>query len=236
MTCPLLGGLTGAQSTLNQTFGGGSSLLTQSSRNSRFKCTADSFVFRTRVQEYGQVHASNRGAIPMTRSSQAVSMQRKIVSKCAALALACCVSWLSMGTALAVSPDAAITLISMEKDCFGCSAGERLVLRRDGQASLTLTGKARHGTQDQTSLGVVGDADFDALARLTLAQGFLALQEVYDDPQTRDGGWTIISIERSGGDAKQVFRRAGAGPAALDVIEAALQAQRGRIAFKRKHP
>lgn len=172
----------------------------------------------------------------MSRPSQAVPMQQKSVSERVALVLACCVSWLSVGAAMAASPDAAITLISMEKDCFGCSAGERLVLRRDGQASLTLTGKARHGTQDQTSLGEVGDADFEALARLTLAQGFLTLQEVYDDPQTRDGAWTIISIERSGGEAKQVFRRAGTGPAALDLIEAALQEQRARIAFKRKHP
>jgi hypothetical protein len=124
----------------------------------------------------------------------------------------------------------------MEKDCFGCSAGERLVLRRDGLASLTLTGKARHRTQDEISIGVISSAEFEALARLTLAQGFFAMQDSYEDPQLRDGAWTTISVERSGGGSKQVFRREGEGPTALDVIEVAMAAQRDRIAFKRKHP
>lgn len=176
----------------------------------------------------------------MTRSSLAAPLRRKNGLQRSLLALFLSASTLAFGDALGGAQEstdgAAITLISMEKDCFGCSAGERLVLRRDGQASLVLTGKARHGTQDQLSLGTVGAEDFEALARLTLTQGFTALLDNYDDTHSRDGAWTIISVEHSGGTVKQVFRRAGAGPAALDVIEAAMQQLRGRITFERKHP
>jgi hypothetical protein len=134
-------------------------------------------------------------------------------------------------------PDgAAISLISMEKDCLGCSSGWRLLLRRDGFASLTQTGKARHGTQEQTSVGTVGADAFEALARLTLTQGLFEMQDSYDDPQTRDGAWTLIRVERSDGSAKQVFRREAEGPAALGAIEAALQDVGSGITFTRKHP
>ncbi|WP_310387075.1 hypothetical protein [Roseateles sp.] len=179
----------------------------------------------------------------MTRSNMLPPLQRQGGLRRAVFALTLCAGTLAVGANLGAELGAAqrpadsadISLISLETDCFGCSTGERLVLRRDGQASLIVTGKARHRTQDQVSVGWVGGDDFEALARLTLAQGFMALQDVYDDPQTRDGAWIIISIEHSGGKTRQVFRREGAGPAALDVIEAALQDLRGRIAFKRKH-
>ncbi|MCV2353421.1 hypothetical protein LNV09_04525 [Paucibacter sp. B2R-40] len=125
-----------------------------------------------------------------------------------------------------------IIQISLEKDCFGCSSGERLVLRRDGLASLTSTGKARHQTEDVSRHGSVSEADFDALVRLTLAQGFLAMQAVYEDPQIRDGAWAVISIEWRGGATRQVFRRESQGPEAFNVIESAMQAARARIDFR----
>jgi hypothetical protein len=152
------------------------------------------------------------------------------------LALALGAATLAAAHADAPPDGAAISLIAMEKDCFGCPSGSRLLLRRDGFASLTQTAKARHGTQEQSSVGVVGAAEFEALARLTLAQGWFELQTSYDDPQQRDGAWTVILVERSDGTAKQVFRRAGTGPAALDVIESALRELQGGITFTRKHP
>ena len=124
----------------------------------------------------------------------------------------------------------------MEKDCFGCSSGERFVVRRDGLATFTLTGKARHRTEDQSSVGRVSSEDFEALARLTLAQGFWELQDLYEDPQIRDGAWTLITVERKGAAPKQVFRREAEGPAALAEIAAAIEALRTRITLERKHP
>ncbi|MCV2370520.1 hypothetical protein [Roseateles oligotrophus] len=157
-----------------------------------------------------------------------------------ALSLAFCAASLAGGLALSAPveplPGGEIIAISMEKDCFGCSTGERLHLRRDGLASLALTGKARHRTQDETSLGAIGSDDFEALARLTLAQGFFAMQDSYEDPQIRDGAWTLIKVECSGGTSKQVFRREREGPTALNVIESAMAELRGRIVFERKHP
>jgi hypothetical protein len=152
------------------------------------------------------------------------------------LALALCVCPFAIGAGLAApeqtADSCAVTLISIERDCFGCTAGERLVLRRDGQASLVLTGKARHRTQEQVSLGRLAVEDFEALARLTLAQGFMALHDSYDDPQSRDGAWTTLTVACRAGATKQVFRRKGEGPAALDVIEAALRDLQGRISFR----
>lgn len=152
------------------------------------------------------------------------------------MALALGSAALAVAQASPLSDSDAISLISMEKDCFGCPSGSRLVLRRDGFAGLTQTAKARHGTQEQSRVGKVGAAEFEALARFTLAQGWFELQDSYDDPQTRDGAWSVIRVERSDGTAKQVFRRAGTGPAALDAIEAALRELQGGITFTRKHP
>lgn len=172
----------------------------------------------------------------MTTLTQARRRAHKHQRRRLLVALALSTAVLAVARAAPPPDGAVISLIAMEKDCFGCASGSRLVLRRDGFAGLTQTGKARHGTQEKSSVGRVGTAEFEALARLTLAQGWLGLQDSYDDPQTRDGGWTLILVERSDGTAKQVFRRAGTGPAALDVIEAALLELQGGITFTRKHP
>ncbi len=133
------------------------------------------------------------------------------------------------GCALAADP--AITAISLERDCGGCADGSRIVLRRDGQARLTLPGQARMGTVDRVSNGRVLIEDFDALARLATTGGFFSLDDEYADPQLQDGPWMRMRIERSDGSAKQVFRRHGAGPKVLDRLAAAIDAVRQRIAF-----
>jgi hypothetical protein len=127
-------------------------------------------------------------------------------------------------------PAGRIDTITLERDCAGCPSGSVLVLRRDGSASYTVTGKARRGTEDKPSRGTIRPDDFDALARLVLTRGFFALDEVYDDPQLQDGAWTTIAITRNG-EAKQVFRRDDTGPAALKAIEARIDAARARITF-----
>lgn len=172
----------------------------------------------------------------MTTSTQVYRRAHKHQRRRLLVALALSTAALAPARAAPPSEGAAISLISMEKDCFGCPSGSRLVLRRDGFAGLTQTAKARHGKQEQSRVGRVGADEFEALARLTLAQGWFELQDSYDDPQTRDGGWTVILVERSDGASKQVFRRDGTGPAALDVIEAALLELQGGITFTRKHP
>jgi hypothetical protein len=123
-----------------------------------------------------------------------------------------------------------ITEISVESNCFGCASGSTLTLHRDGRALLTSTGSARHGTADQQRLGRIAAADFEALARLLLAQGFFALADSYADPALQDGAWATVRATR-GGQVKQVFRRGDAAPAALRTIEAALAAAQARIRF-----
>ena len=125
---------------------------------------------------------------------------------------------------------AAISAITLERHCFGCPTGSVLVLRRDGNATYTTTGTERAGTADVTSTGTVGVKEFDELARLAVSQGFFELDDVYDDPDTRDGPWTTTRISRDGQD-KQVFRRDQAGPASLKSIEAAIDALKTRVRF-----
>jgi hypothetical protein len=124
----------------------------------------------------------------------------------------------------------AITEIALERDCAGCSTGSSLVLRRDGTAILTLLGKARQGTEDRVSRGHIRTLDFDALARLALAQGFFALNDSYDDPEVQDGLWSTTRIVHHGVD-KRVFQRDNAGPAALRTLQAAIEELRARIQF-----
>lgn len=128
------------------------------------------------------------------------------------------------------SPAREITAITLERDCFGCPTGSILTLHRDGSARLTTSGKARRGTQDKTATGTVSAADFDALARLAVAQGFFELKDVYEDPQLKDGAWVTTRITRAGQDT-QVFRRDEAGPAALKTVEAAIEALKAQISF-----
>ena len=114
---------------------------------------------------------------------------------------------------------AAITEISLERNCFGCPTGSLLVLRRDGTATYTVTGSARQGTTDQVSQGKVSPKDFDRLTKMILASGFFDLAEEYGDPEQRDGKWAAISVTR-GNQSKKVISREDSGPQPLqDLIK-----------------
>lgn len=139
------------------------------------------------------------------------------------LLLSCCAMLPAAGGAFAAEPP--IEAITLERDCFGCASGGRLELWPDGQIRLTVLGHARHGTGDQVSTGRLPAAEFAAMARMLQQQGFFALQDSYDDPELRDGAWTLIKASRAGQD-KQVFRRGELGPPALGLIVAALDALR----------
>jgi len=130
----------------------------------------------------------------------------------------------------ALIPVAQITQITVERDCFGCPTGSRLVLRRDGTALLTVTGKARHRTQDSTAQAALSHADFDAIAQLALAQGFFDWRDEYADANLQDGAWTTWRITRGAQD-KQVFSREGAGPQGLRALLAAAEALQARLRF-----
>ncbi len=131
-----------------------------------------------------------------------------------------------------------ITSISLERNCHGCASGSLLVLHRDGPARYTVTGNARHGTTDQVATGTVSAQDFEALARLVVAQGYFGLQDSYADPQLQDGAWANTRVVRGRADLtgnntqdKQVFNRNGAGPAALQTLERGIDALKTRIRF-----
>lgn len=123
-----------------------------------------------------------------------------------------------------------ITTITLERDCSGCATGSLLVLQRDGSARRTVTGKARHGTEDQASTGRLPPGEFDQLARLAETQGFFGLNDSYAPPDLQDGAWSTLGMTRAGID-KQVFRRGDAGPEALKALETAVDALQARITF-----
>lgn len=146
--------------------------------------------------------------------------------------------WSASFHAVAQSPARAeapsITEITLEQGCFGCSSS-RLVLRRDGSATLTITGNARHGTVDELSVGMLRSGDFDTLARLVVSQGFFEFSDIYEDPEIQDGAWTTTGIA-GGSMSKQVFRRNESGPAALKALENAIKARKETIVFvARRH-
>jgi hypothetical protein len=138
---------------------------------------------------------------------------------------------LAQASRATAAPAAAnISAIRLERDCTACAAGSLLVLRRDGTASFTQTGKSRLGTEDKSARGNVTAADFDALARMLVARGFFQLQDSYADPELQDGAWSTLSAVLDGQD-KRVFRREAAGPADLQAIEVAIEAVRSGIRF-----
>ena len=149
-----------------------------------------------------------------------------------ALALCLGVAAAALANAAASAAGAAteVTEITLERNCFGCSSGSRLVLRDDGSATYTVSGNARMGTNDAVTRGSVGRDAFDRLARLALAGGFFQMADNYGDEQTADGAWSSVRIVR-GAVHKQVFRRGDAGPSALVDFEAALDALKARTAF-----
>lgn len=133
---------------------------------------------------------------------------------------------------------AAITHITLERDCSGCTTGLVLVLSRDGEARRVLTGKARQGTEDQRFRAAVRREDFDALARQALAAGFFGMADTHQEPGLQDGPWSQIAItRRAPGSAigaeqvTQVFRRGDAGPPALKALEDAIDALGLRLQF-----
>ncbi|MDP3225327.1 MAG: hypothetical protein Q8M96_19505 [Rubrivivax sp.] len=160
----------------------------------------------------------------LLRSVMAVWAAAAALSSCAAPAA-------SPAAAQTANAGRDITHIVLERDCFGCATGSVLELQRDGTAQLTVTGKARHRTQDRVSRGVVTSADFDAIARLAVAQGFFAWQDEYADATLQDGAWTTLRITRAD-QAKQVFSREGAGPQGLKDLQAAVLALQARIRFQ----
>ncbi len=133
-------------------------------------------------------------------------------------------------TPAAASEAGAITAITLERDCSGCATGSRVELRRDGGAVVTVTGKARLGTQDQVSRARLTPADFDALARSVTAAGFFGMPATFEEPGLQDGAWANLGVAR-GAVVKQVFRRDAAGPAALKSLEAAVLALQARLVF-----
>jgi len=66
-----------------------------------------------------------------------------------------------------------------------------------------------------------------------LEQGFLSLQDSYQDPNLQDGDWTLITLAGNGLE-KTVFQRAQAGPPALQIIEAAISDLAAQL-FKTAH-
>lgn len=117
--------------------------------------------------------------------------------------------------------------ISLESDCNGCPAGTRIVLMADGLVRWQQVGKARLGTADEMRESRVTTEDFAAVARLWEARGLGALGEEFSDPQTQDGPWQLLRLERADGTQQQIFRRGDAGPPALaEVIDAITQTAR----------
>jgi hypothetical protein len=148
----------------------------------------------------------------------------------ALLSLALASACLAHAPAPSASALPGITEIALENDCFGCPTGTLLVLRREGTATLSLTGKARHGTVDRVSTGSIPRKDFEKLADLLVSKGFFALDDEYSDPRTADGEWTRIRAVRDG-QTKSVTKRTHPGPPGLQAIEQALQAVRAGLTF-----
>jgi hypothetical protein len=123
-----------------------------------------------------------------------------------------------------------ITEILVERDCFGCASGSLLVLRRDGTATLSVVGKARHATQDSSASGKLRREDFDALVNLAAGKGFFQMPEAYEAADVQDGAWVITRVRGATRD-KLVVHRNGAGPAGLKQFEAAIAAAQARIQF-----
>lgn len=139
------------------------------------------------------------------------------------LALACC-GFASVASASgAAGPQAAEQwqTIHLESDCFGCPEGRRLSFQADGTASLTLVGKPRLGTTDRTRQARLPPGAFEHLAAQLRAQGFLQMQDVYQQEDLRDGAWTTLEVQGLRGGqpfTKSVFAREEAAPAALQVL------------------
>jgi hypothetical protein len=167
---------------------------------------------------------------PRFRGGDDVPDLRRAVTLCLLLGL-----WACAGPRVGASPASSapvqpISQISLERDCFGCARGTRLVLRADGVAMRTHIGKARSGTQDVVTAGTVRAEDFAALSRLVDAQKFFVMNDEYQDPDLHDGPWSVVAVLR-GSSEKRVFRRDEAGPDALKLIERRIDELAAKITF-----
>lgn len=123
-----------------------------------------------------------------------------------------------------------VTAITLERGCFGCAGTTLLVLQRDGLATFTTAGSARHGTVGHRQAGHLQPADFQALVRQARAQGIFDLPDRIDDAQQRDGAWRIVRLIQPGRD-KEVFWREGVEAPGLAAFTTAIEAVRHRIDF-----
>lgn len=131
------------------------------------------------------------------------------------------------GCAATAAPPPLPRQISLESDCNGCPAGTRIVLMADGRVRWQQVGKARLGTSGETRESRVTTEDFAAVAQLWQARGLGDFGAEFSDPQTQDGPWQLLRLERADGTHQQIFRRGDAGPPALaEVIEAITQTAR----------
>lgn len=152
------------------------------------------------------------------------------------LALCAGLSWCvlpSAGASAAGEPASTLAWqwLSLERDCFGCPSGQRLLLRRDGSVVATQVGKARHGTQDEARSSQVAPAEFQALMRLLEQRGFMAMPEAYQLGDTQDGAWTTLEaayIGPAGEKTKTVFARDEAAPPELRGLWSAIDALQAR--------
>lgn len=134
------------------------------------------------------------------------------------------------GMAQAASDAAVVSVIALERNCFGCAGAGVLELRRDGTATFSVQGNARQGTGSRVARGSVRAQDFDALSRLLVAKGFFSMQDVYQAVGLADGAWTIVAAT-AGTVHKRVFSREDAGPDGLRAIEAAIDGVHASIVF-----
>jgi hypothetical protein len=133
--------------------------------------------------------------------------------------------------AAACSRLAAVQEVVWEQDCTGCPQGLRLRFGRDGRAVFTATGKARLRTTDQVRSATLAPADFDRLVAALADAGLFGLvgpAAVHEEPGLADGRWTRWQAH-CGEQRHEVFRRESAGPAALDALDAIVQAWRQRL-------
>jgi hypothetical protein len=144
---------------------------------------------------------------------------------------ACAMSEPGAARTKAVS-SAAITRITLERNCFGCVGGSVLVLQRDDKAIRTLSGSARASIAEQRFEGLMPPRAFDVLARLLVEKNFFDLQDSYQDPALQDGAWATVRVEW-GEQNKQVFSSNGAGPPSLRAIEQAIEAVQAQMRFVR---
>ncbi len=150
--------------------------------------------------------------------------------------LAAAVLWpvalLVLPAAEAGASDARCTVlrIEWERDAPGRSQGLLWSIERDGLLRRSATGKPRLGTADQHDETTLPRAEFDRVAAALLAQGAPALAGVHDDEALADGGWARLALDCADGRRIEVWRREGAGPAALDRLQARVEAELARLA------